>query len=132
MSCLIFPAAGGNYVYSSSVTINISSQESLVVTFTPPWHAEEGSYNVQVTTRLFGDENPDNNRMIVPVTVLPAIPGDVDVDRDVDIFDIVLIQSCIGKEKGDPGYNPNCDINNDDEVDIFDMVIAASNYGKSW
>lgn len=72
----------------------------------------------------------DNN--VTDGWTLVTIPGDVDADRDVDIFDLVAIGGIIGSERGDPDYDPNCDINIDDIVDIFDYVIAAGNYGQSW
>ena len=61
-----------------------------------------------------------------------AIPGDVDADRDVDIFDIVKIAGVYGVSKPDPRYDPILDIDGDGDVDIFDIVAAAGNYGESW
>ena len=60
-----------------------------------------------------------------------TIPGDMDGDGDVDIFDIVIIASAYGTSIGNPAYNPNADIDGDGDVDIFDVVIAAGNYGTS-
>jgi len=56
-------------------------------------------------------------------------PGDIDIDRDVDIFDIVALSGAYGTERGDPTYNSNYDINCDRKIDIYDIVIAAGNYG---
>ncbi len=64
--------------------------------------------------------------------VFVTIPGDVDGDRDVDIFDIVRMAGAYGTRRGDPKYDPNADLDDDGDVDIFDIVIAAGNYGKSW
>jgi len=50
----------------------------------------------------------------------------------VDIFDIVRMAGVYGSEKGDPRYDPNCDIDCDGDVDIFDIVIACGHYGESW
>jgi len=58
--------------------------------------------------------------------------GDVDGDRDVDIYDIVRIGIAYGAEYPDPRYDRLCDMNLDGDVDIFDIVIAAGNYGDSW
>ena len=58
--------------------------------------------------------------------------GDVDGDRDVDIYDMVLIASSYGFSRGQPEYNAACDLNQDDTVDIYDVTIASSNYGTSW
>jgi parallel beta-helix repeat protein len=62
--------------------------------------------------------------------VFVTIPGDVDGDRDVDIFDIVLMAGGYGKPPW--GIYVNCDIDGDGDIDIFDIVRAAGNYGQSW
>jgi hypothetical protein len=62
-------------------------------------------------------------------TITMVMAGDVDADRDVDIFDIVAIAGAYGCEPGDPLYAPKFDINCDNKIDIFDIVIAAGNYG---
>ena len=63
--------------------------------------------------------------------VIP-LPGDVDRDRDVDIYDIVRMAGVYGVAQPDPKYDPYCDIDNDGDIDIYDIVIAAGNYGESW
>ncbi len=69
---------------------------------------------------------------IFGVTRRSIIPGDVDRDGDVDIFDIVRIAGAYDSEEGDARYVANCDIDGDGDVDIFDVVIAAGHYGESW
>jgi hypothetical protein len=61
-----------------------------------------------------------------------TLAGDVDGDRDVDIFDIVRMAGAYGSRIGQLKYNPNCDLDDDGDVDIFDIVMAAGNYGKKW
>ena len=61
-----------------------------------------------------------------------TILGDVDGDRDVDIFDIVAMAGAYGSETGDPEYEPNYDLDGDGDIDIYDIVAAAGNYGESW
>jgi hypothetical protein len=65
-------------------------------------------------------------------TILVTIAGDVDGDRDVDIFDMVRMAGVYGVQLPDLQYDPNCDLDGDGDTDIFDLVIAASNYGESW
>jgi hypothetical protein len=62
-------------------------------------------------------------------TVQITIPGDVDGDNDVDIFDVVRISSRYGCTSEDPQFDPACDVDCDCDIDIFDIVIAAGNYG---
>ena len=63
--------------------------------------------------------------------VLVTIAGDVDGDRDVDIFDIAKMAGVYGVKEPNPRYEPNCDIDGDGDIDIFDIVKAAGNYGES-
>ena len=72
----------------------------------------------------------DNTLIGDQVTV--TVSGDVDGDRDVDIFDIVAMASTYGYDEGDPEYIPEHDIDSSGTIDIFDIVIAASNYGETW
>jgi parallel beta-helix repeat protein len=58
--------------------------------------------------------------------------GDVDGDRDVDVFDIVRIAGTYGSEYPDTKYNRLCDVDLDGDIDLFDVVKAAVNYGKHW
>ncbi len=64
-----------------------------------------------------------------------ALNGDFDEDRDVDIYDIVLLGGTYGSHLGDPDYLAEYDLEpppfGDGDIDIYDVVIAAANYGKS-
>lgn len=55
--------------------------------------------------------------------------GDVDWDGDVDIFDVVNVQSIYGKNVGDPGWDSYYDLNGDGTGSIFDIVLVTSEYG---
>ena len=63
------------------------------------------------------------------VDISATIPGDVDIDLDVDIFDIVKIINVYGSNEGDPEYILICDLDHDRDIDIYDVIIAADNYG---
>jgi parallel beta-helix repeat protein len=58
--------------------------------------------------------------------------GDVDDDRDVDIFDIVHMAAAYGVTYPGAAYDRLRDLNLDGDIDIFDLVLAAANYGQSW
>lgn len=72
-----------------------------------------------------------DNTLVANDQVCITMPGDVDGDRDVDIFDIVKIAGAYGSSEGQPEYVPNSDIDSDRDVDIFDIVVAAGNYEES-
>lgn len=80
-----------------------------------------------------GEVNIEDNSLIGP-TVTVSIPGDMDRDFDVDIFDIIRLciggpyhAECIGCY---PPFPPELDINSDGDLDIFDIVIACMHYGE--
>lgn len=62
----------------------------------------------------------------------PYMPGDINHDAIVDIFDIASIAGIFGCSSADPQYNPHCDVNEDGLIDIFDLVTVAVNFGKEW
>lgn len=73
-------------------------------------------------------DTTDNTFINGKITI--TIPGDVDADKDVDLYDVVKICSIYGSKIGGPGWNPNYDINGDEKIDIYDVVIACVHYGE--
>jgi len=66
------------------------------------------------------------------ITSTPFIVGDFDFDRDIDIFDVVMIAGVYGAINGtDPEYDELYDVVLNGEIDIFDIVVVAGNYGTS-
>ncbi len=72
----------------------------------------------------------DNTLMLGPIAI--TIPGDVDGNFIVNIFDVVKITSCYGKTQIDPIYYPNADIDGNGVINIFDVVICTGHYGQKW
>jgi len=64
--------------------------------------------------------------------VIVTIPGDVDGNFRVEIFDVVGITSRYMTRKGDPRYSPNADLDGDGDIDIFDVVGCTSHYGQHY
>lgn len=59
------------------------------------------------------------------------LPGDVDGDGDVDIYDIVIILAAYGSRPGDANWDPRADIAEPhNKIDIYDAVLAMSHYGE--
>ncbi len=93
---------------------------------------EKGNYTVSAAVDALPGESTTEDNTLVGSTIFITIPGDVNGDRQVDIFDIVLMAGGYGTSEGQPKFNANCDIDGDADIDIFDIVIAAGNYGKTW
>ncbi|MHB9044657.1 MAG: PEP-CTERM sorting domain-containing protein [Pirellulales bacterium] len=72
----------------------------------------------------------DPTATVVPgggsLTRIPALAGDVDLDSDVDIFDVAVLQTNYGA-KGVTWSEG--DFNGDGNVDIFDVAMLQVNYG---
>jgi hypothetical protein len=68
--------------------------------------------------------------LIADECVCVTIPGDVDCDRDVDLYDAVKLLVRYGAKKGQPEYDPNCDIDGDGHIDLYDAVMLLTHYGQ--
>jgi len=53
------------------------------------------------------------------------LPGDADLDGDVDVLDINILQAAFGRDDADS----RADFNDDGAVDLRDFVIARGNFG---
>jgi hypothetical protein len=136
----------GHYQESLNVTTYVNgtlvNATQLVVpvggstTFTVHWNtAGQGLGNYTVTSfvePVDGEANTTDNFFQCGKQVCVTLPGDVDADHDVDIFDIVRLADVYGTVAGQPRYECNSDINGDVKINIFDIVIAAGHYGQSW
>jgi len=59
-----------------------------------------------------------------------AVPGDVNGDGTVDIYDAILLSGAYSSNPSSPNWNPDADINGDQSVDIYDAIILAGHYGE--
>jgi len=91
----------------------------------------KGNYAVSAYAWPVLDEVDVSDNNFTGCYIVVTIPGDVNGDWDVDIFDIVQLTGVYGLTKEDPEYCANCDVNRDGDIDIFDVVIACGNYGET-
>ncbi|MCW4052327.1 MAG: hypothetical protein NWE78_03835, partial [Candidatus Bathyarchaeota archaeon] len=76
---------------------------------------------------MFGDQ--DNYPLMNPYWN----PSDINHDRIVDIFDLVLAAGAYDSTPSDPEWNPHCDIAEAyGIIDIFDIVTIAMSYGEEY
>jgi len=114
-----------------SVTLNSGDTQTLTFTWDTTGFAY-GNYTISATADTVPGEIDMADNTMVDGTILVTLPGDIDGDRDVDIYDIVRMAGIYGISQPDPQYDPNCDLDDDGDIDIYDIVAAAGNYGKSW
>ena len=90
-----------------------------------------GNYTISAyALPVHGETNTANNNMTVGV-VLVTIPGDINGDGSVDIYDAILLSGAFGSSPGSPNWNPNADINGDGIVDIYDAIIMSGSFNQS-
>jgi hypothetical protein len=86
-----------------------------------------GDYSISATATPVPLETDTTDNTFTDGTVTVTIPGDVDGNYVVNIFDVVKITGCYGKKRGDQQYNPNSDLDDNNVVNIFDVVICTGN-----
>jgi len=91
----------------------------------------KGNYTIWAYAIPIPDETDTLDNTCVDGVVTVAMPGDVNADGIVDLFDIVLIAAAFGSSVGQPSYISNADIYDDGKVDIFDLVVVATHFGET-
>jgi hypothetical protein len=93
--------------------------------------SQQPNYAVNVEAKYIG------NRVAQSKQIQIRIAGDINLDGQVGLNDLVLMANAYGTTPasgGIPGelhaWNPNADINNDGVVGLPDLVFLARNYGK--
>jgi len=89
----------------------------------------KGTYTLKATVTIIPAETDTADNTFTYGIVKVTVPGDVDGDRDIDIYDIVKIASAYGAKRGESRYDANSDIDGNGEINIYDVVIATSRYG---
>jgi len=122
--------ANGTIIDVASATILNSSLITISFFWIISW--DKGNYTISsYVTPVLGETNTEDNTLI-DGWVFVSISGDVDGDKDVDIYDVVKITGIYRSEIGNPNYKANSDINCDGIIDIYDVVICTSHYAQSW
>jgi hypothetical protein len=65
---------------------------------------------------------------LVTLTSVTLLGGDAIEDDIINILDLSFMGSRFGLSEGDPGWDPQADINNDLTINILDIVLAAGNF----
>ncbi|MCK4313203.1 hypothetical protein KAW04_00395, partial [Candidatus Bathyarchaeota archaeon] len=107
-----------------------------IMTLTFTWNTTAfnlGNYTIGTVVEITsGESDPEQSSIFCEKPICITILGDIDADRDVDIYDVVKIIGVYRSQTADPNYKPNLDINGDGIINIYDVVICTSHYGQSW
>lgn len=135
----------GNILQGFAVTVNYDSNSvgtkiaalsigaSTNLTFT--WDTTvvaKGLYTIGAEASVAPGETDTGDNSYTDGSVRVTMVGDVAPEWNlVDIVDIVTVAICFGAEKGEPGYNPNADVDGNGIIDIVDIVIIAIHFGET-
>ncbi len=113
-------------------TLSLTSRNSTTLTLTlDTTGLEIGIYPLGAYAEpVEGETYTADNNCTTPIII--TIPGDVDGDFDVDLYDAVKLLVRYGSEEPDSNYDPNCDIDNDGEIFLYDAVILLTHYGQNY
>jgi parallel beta-helix repeat protein len=111
-------------------TVNLTIGTTIITFAMNATDFAKGNYTVTAyACPVLGENNTDDNTFTYDGSITITVPGDVDGDKDIDIYDIVRLASVYGAKRGEARFNSNCDIDSNDEINIYDVVIATSRYG---
>lgn len=88
-----------------------------------------GKYRLSAQTPNLPYETDLSDNTIVNGIVKVKIPGDINGDDTVDIYDALLAAAAFASALGDPNWNPAADLNGDGIVDIYDVITLAAYFG---
>ncbi len=115
-----------------SQTAVLQTWESLNMTFLLDVQYLTGcQYTVTVDTPPLPFESRIGDNAVVAGTVEVRIPGDVNGDQRVDIFDASLFAGAYGSVCGSSKYLATADFDNDCDVDSADQSILAANFDRT-
>jgi len=120
-------------VIQSLTDIVLASRNSTTVTFT--WNTTGfaiGNHTIWAYAWPVSGETYTTDNTCLDSIVTVTIPGDVDGDFDVDLYDAVKLLARYGARIGDPQYDPVYDIDNDGRIFLYDAVILLSHYGQKY
>jgi hypothetical protein len=123
-------------LYGNSSTIQVrtvSLSNCTLCSFVLNWNTTDfayGGYDIIVTAdNITGETNTADNTLQGNGITL-TVPGDLNGDFIVDIFDAVLLAGAFNSVSSNPNWKPNIDINDDNIVDIYDAIILAGHFNE--
>jgi len=124
--------AYANATIIGSENVTLPASNSTTVTFT--WNTtgfDYGNYTLSASALLVPGETNTGNNTMTSGTVYVGIPGDINGDGTVDIYDAILLAGAFNSQPSSPNWNPNADINGDGIVDIYDALILSAHFNQS-
>jgi hypothetical protein len=93
----------------------------------------KGNYSLSVCIAPLESETDLNDNSLNGSWVFITIPGDLNGDKTVDIYDAIILANHFGLTRYHVElWDPNVDLKEDGGIDIYDAILLANNYEKSW
>jgi hypothetical protein len=112
--------------------VTLTAGNSTVITFT--WNTSGfaiGNYTIWAyATSVPGETYTSDNNHVADGQTCVSIVGDLDCDRDVDLYDAVKLLARYGARQHQPLYDAVCDIDDDGDIDLYDAVALLAHYGQ--
>jgi len=124
----IMVTAYANLTAVGSSTVNLPPNTTLSTRVTD-WNTTGwayGDYYITVGTNASIQSFTSSNLLRV------TIPGDINGDFIVDIYDAIIFAGVINTQPGDTKWTPNADFNSDRYIDIFDAIILSNHYNQHY
>jgi hypothetical protein len=87
-----------------------------------------GNYTISaLATPVPGEVNLSDNIYTAGI-IKVVIPGDINGDGKVDLFDALLLSNAYNAVQGGPRWSPNADLKADDIIGLFDAIILSNHY----
>ncbi len=122
--------ANATIIGSEDVTLSAGDSTTIMFLWNTTGFAY-GNYTLSAYAWPVPGETDTADNNLTGGTIYVGLPGDVNGDGIVDIYDAIILAGAYNSKPGDPNWNPNTDINNDGIVDIYDAIILAGNYNKT-
>jgi hypothetical protein len=122
-------------VIGTYTNVTLPSGNSTTLAFT--WNTAsfaKGNYTVWAYAWPVQNETDTSDNTLVDGRIAVTIPGDINGDFIVDIYDAIILAGHFNEHKPwlHPQIDPNIDINNDGFIDIYDAIILANHYNQHY
>ena len=132
-----FPETFNVTLYANATSVDMQTVTGLVsggqTTLTYLWnttHWAHGNYTISAyATPVAGETNATDNTYTDGVVKI-VIPGDINGDGIVDIYDAIMLAGAYNAIPSKPNWNTNADLNGDEIVDIYDAIVLAGHYNQ--
>ena len=112
-------------------TLTSGSSMSLMFTWNTTGYSY-GNYTISAVADTVPNETNTANNNMTDGSVVVTIPGDINGDGTVDIYDAIMLSGAFNSSPGSTRWNPNADINGDGIVDIYDAIIQSGHFNQHY